>query len=533
MKVPQLVSTTAVSLRPAHRLLRRLEADASSAAALRPARSRSALAVASCSSANRRRRRRCGATIRIARRRSADRDRRAKTARMRSSAGRPPLAPSHRRRQASTTVAAPWPGRCRGPIALLRRRLGWTRTARRPARRSRPPRTSAGARAGARHRVRQPARARFPGPRVPPGAGPRRRHLRGDDPRARRQGRPRPRGPDRLQGRRRRAPSPTPTILRPRRPAQHAAFFDEIARVLRPGGHVIVAASWGRRRRSTRARLLRAGLRAARDRAGRSGGRRRDLLGRPPARRPCGRRAPTRLRARWTSRACRWRCSVNPSSARRPDAKLLPGSSRRSTPRRIDFRVERTERARARRRGGLRGGRGRRDPGGDERRRPDRRRSAAPWPAPRRRSGIDPRRPRQRPRPRARHPRRARGGGRGRSLAGHSRQIDVGEANGQRFLCIASGGFDSDANRIANETDLAARQPRLRLRGAARPARAGSRPVHARASTASGTGSPATRSRSPTAGVRRRHVHRARRGARRRPVRRRHGRRGRQAPLPG
>jgi YegS/Rv2252/BmrU family lipid kinase len=32
------------------------------------------------------------------------------------------------------------------------------------------------------------------------------------------------------------------------------------------------------------------------------------------------------------------------------------------------------------------------------------------------------------------------------------RRIDVGEANGERFLCIASCGFDSDANRIANET---------------------------------------------------------------------------------
>jgi YegS/Rv2252/BmrU family lipid kinase len=35
--------------------------------------------------------------------------------------------------------------------------------------------------------------------------------------------------------------------------------------------------------------------------------------------------------------------------------------------------------------------------------------------------------------------------------AGQRRRIDVGEANGQRFLCIASCGFDSDANRIANE----------------------------------------------------------------------------------
>jgi YegS/Rv2252/BmrU family lipid kinase len=34
---------------------------------------------------------------------------------------------------------------------------------------------------------------------------------------------------------------------------------------------------------------------------------------------------------------------------------------------------------------------------------------------------------------------------------GVTREIDVGEVNGARFLCIASCGFDSDANRIANE----------------------------------------------------------------------------------
>lgn len=39
-------------------------------------------------------------------------------------------------------------------------------------------------------------------------------------------------------------------------------------------------------------------------------------------------------------------------------------------------------------------------------------------------------------------------------LAGHSRPIDVGEVNGKRFLSIASVGFDSDANRIANESRL-------------------------------------------------------------------------------
>jgi YegS/Rv2252/BmrU family lipid kinase len=39
-------------------------------------------------------------------------------------------------------------------------------------------------------------------------------------------------------------------------------------------------------------------------------------------------------------------------------------------------------------------------------------------------------------------------------LAGHSRAIDVGEANGVRFLGIASAGFDSEANRIANASRL-------------------------------------------------------------------------------
>jgi YegS/Rv2252/BmrU family lipid kinase len=38
--------------------------------------------------------------------------------------------------------------------------------------------------------------------------------------------------------------------------------------------------------------------------------------------------------------------------------------------------------------------------------------------------------------------------------AGHSRRIDVGEANGRRFLGIVSVGFDSEANRLANETKL-------------------------------------------------------------------------------
>lgn len=36
--------------------------------------------------------------------------------------------------------------------------------------------------------------------------------------------------------------------------------------------------------------------------------------------------------------------------------------------------------------------------------------------------------------------------------AANAKEIDVGEVNGHRFLCVASCGFDSDANRIANET---------------------------------------------------------------------------------
>lgn len=39
-------------------------------------------------------------------------------------------------------------------------------------------------------------------------------------------------------------------------------------------------------------------------------------------------------------------------------------------------------------------------------------------------------------------------------FSGHSRRIDVGEANGRRFLGIASTGFDSEANRRANESRL-------------------------------------------------------------------------------
>ncbi len=39
-------------------------------------------------------------------------------------------------------------------------------------------------------------------------------------------------------------------------------------------------------------------------------------------------------------------------------------------------------------------------------------------------------------------------------FGGHSRRIDVGEVNGTRFLGIASVGFDSEANRRADETSF-------------------------------------------------------------------------------
>ena len=39
-------------------------------------------------------------------------------------------------------------------------------------------------------------------------------------------------------------------------------------------------------------------------------------------------------------------------------------------------------------------------------------------------------------------------------LGGQTRTIDVGEANGKRFLGIVSVGFDSECNRLANETSF-------------------------------------------------------------------------------
>jgi YegS/Rv2252/BmrU family lipid kinase len=40
------------------------------------------------------------------------------------------------------------------------------------------------------------------------------------------------------------------------------------------------------------------------------------------------------------------------------------------------------------------------------------------------------------------------------ALDGEERAVDVGDVDGETFVCIASLGFDSDANRIANEARL-------------------------------------------------------------------------------
>jgi YegS/Rv2252/BmrU family lipid kinase len=40
------------------------------------------------------------------------------------------------------------------------------------------------------------------------------------------------------------------------------------------------------------------------------------------------------------------------------------------------------------------------------------------------------------------------------ALDGYERVVDVGDVDGETFVCIASLGFDSDANRIANEAKL-------------------------------------------------------------------------------
>ena len=67
---------------------------------------------------------------------------------------------------------------------------------------------------------------------------------------------------------------------------------------------------------------------------------------------------------------------------------------------------------------------------------------------------------------------------------GRAAPVDMGDADGRTFLGIASLGFDSDANRIANAAPPPARAAGLRLRRAARPRGVEARAVHGRRSTA-------------------------------------------------
>ena len=190
-------------------------------------------------------------------------------------------------------------------------------------------------------------------------------------------------------------------------------FFAEMERVLRPGGQVIVASSWGPATPVLHPALAPAlEVPPARDRAGRDRrGRRRDVLCRPPS------RAAEPGAARIGSVAMESSgmplvLLVNPSAGRRQDAEAAAadrGRARRA-PGRVPGPADQGPRARRRR--GAAGGRSGRAAGGRQRRRPDRRR--------RRRDGRGrdpardhPRRARQRPRPRPRDPRRPGGGGRG------------------------------------------------------------------------------------------------------------------------
>ena len=192
---------------------------------------------------------------------------------------------------------------------------------------------------------------------------------------------------------------------------------------------------------------------------------------------------------------CRWLVLVNPAFGGRQDAEAAAASGGGAGRSGVAFRVQSDPRPRARNRAGPARGRGGRDAGGDERRRPGRRgrrracggRDAA---------GPDPRRARQRPRPGARDPDDPEGAV-AVLAAGETRQIDVGEATASA----------SSASPASASTPRPTGSPTRRSCCAATsstPTRAlrallGWKPVRFTiASTMSGSASPATRSRPPT-----------------------------------
>ena len=310
------------------------------------------------------------------------------------------------------------------------------------ARRRRPARPAARPERIARDRLRRAATGSSSWPASSRGAGARRRPLRRGDPRGGRPGRPRPGGPGRLQAAPRGRRSPTPT--------DSSTWSSRLAAALRPGEV---------------ARVLRARRAPAADRP--SGGwpsggwpstgfdaaSRGEAGGEPfcPGALRLGDERPNRLRREMDVEGMPLALLVNPASAHGRTLKLLPRLEQALDARRDRLPGRAHARPRGRRRAGAARGRGGRGPGGDQRRRPDRRGRRRPRRL--RDAARDrPRRPRQRPRPRARHPRRPRGRRSAVLAAGHTRRIDVGEVNGKRFLGIVSVGFDSDANRLANET---------------------------------------------------------------------------------
>ena len=144
---------------------------------------------------------------------------------------------------------------------------------------------------------------------------------------------------------------------------------------------------------------------------------------------------------------------VNPSSAGGKTLRLLPRVEAALDARRTVFRVQRTKGLEHGVEQALLADRSRRAAGGDVRRRSGRRRRRCHG---RRRDAARhrPRRPRQRPRPGAGDPRASPRRRSPPSSPATARRIDVGEVNGKRFLGIASVGFDSEANRRANESRL-------------------------------------------------------------------------------
>ncbi len=117
--------------------------------------------------------------------------------------------------------------------------------------------------------------------------------------------------------------------------------------------------------------------------------------------------------------------------------------------------------------------------------------------------------------------------------AGESRRIDVGEANGKRFLGIVSVGFDSECNRLANEvtiirSNLVYVYSLFRTLLAWRPAR-----FTIRSESRADSSQRLLDLRRQQQHFWRWHADRARSEAGRRASRRDHGRRGRQAALRG